>query len=116
MLKNVFERERPSHFLETGQAQQSFWIAGGDSFPSGHTGRYFGIFLPLMVLFPKYRLVLVIVPLYILLARLITTMHYLSDVLISVYLVIVITSLYGYLLKIVPLGTSPKIDSSDTQG
>ena len=100
MLKNVFERARPSHLLESKQAGQTFWIAGGDSFPSGHVGHYFAIFLPLMVLFPKQRLLLLIVPLYISLGRLILNVHYLSDVLTSVYLVIVFTSLFGYLMKI----------------
>lgn len=100
-LKTVFDRDRPEHFLETGSAARTFWVPGGDSFPSGHAGRYFGIFLPLMVLFPKYRLFLLIVPLYISLGRLFLTVHYLSDVLASVYLVIVITSLYGYIFRIV---------------
>jgi membrane-associated phospholipid phosphatase len=106
-LKNVFERERPEHFLESGQPGQTFWMTGGDSFPSGHVGRYFGIFLPLMVLFPKYRLLLLIVPLSISLGRLFLSLHYLSDTLASIYVVIVIASLYSDLLKIGKRGAQP---------
>ena len=103
MLKNVFGRERPSSIIGTKQFVQTFWIAGGDSFPSGHVGRYFGIFLHLAVLFPTYRMAWLIVPVYISLGRIILNLHFLSDVLTSLYLVIVVTSLFGYLFKVKPL-------------
>ena len=99
-LKTLFGRERPLNFLEAKHAGHSFWGVGGTSFPSGHVGRYFGIFLPLMVIFPKSRLILLVIPLYISAGRIILNLHYASDVLASVYIVIVLTFIFAHLLKI----------------
>ena len=99
LLKDLFERERPAHFLETGHPVQTFWITGGDCSPSGHVGRYFGIFLPLLVPVPRYRLPSLIVPLYIVFGRLNLTLHDLSDVLASLSIVIIVTTLYSHLLR-----------------
>lgn len=86
LLKNVFERTRPFDLVETGQFGRTFFIDGGSSFPSGHTAHFWGLFLPLIFLFPKYRIPLLIVPVTIGLGRIIVNDHYPSDVLASVYI------------------------------
>ncbi|HEV8537970.1 MAG TPA: phosphatase PAP2 family protein, partial [Bacteroidota bacterium] len=102
-LKTVFGRARPSTIVDSQQIDPAIWFVGGDSFPSGHVGRYFGIFLPLAVVLPRYRLALLVVPIYISMGRIILNVHFLSDVFASIYIVIVCSSLFAYLLKINPV-------------
>ena len=102
LLKNVFQRSRPSHFLDTQEYGNTFGMMGGESFPSGHVAHFLGLFLPIVVLFPRIWILLLIVPTYISLGRIILNLHYLSDILASVYIVIVCTSIFGYLLNIIP--------------
>lgn len=100
LLKNVFERTRPFDLLETGQFGQTFFIDGGSSFPSGHAAHFWGLFLPLIFLFPKYRVPLLTVPVIIGLARIIVGDHYLSDVLASVYIALFFTFILAKAMKV----------------
>jgi membrane-associated phospholipid phosphatase len=100
MLKNVFERIRPFELLETNQFGQTFFIDGGSSFPSGHAAHFWGLFLPLMFLFPKYKVVLLIVPVIIGLSRIIVNDHYLSDVLTSFYIAFFFTFISARIMNI----------------
>jgi membrane-associated phospholipid phosphatase len=76
--KPVFGRLRPHETLA------DLWFAGGgNSFPSGHAAFYAGLFLPLMVLFPRYSALFAIPPLFVGVARLMEHDHYLSDVAVS---------------------------------
>lgn len=56
------------------------WFAGGNSFPSGHTAFYAGLFLPLIVLWPRLAPLWAIPPLFVAVARVMAHDHYLSDV------------------------------------
>jgi len=56
------------------------WFAAGNSFPSGHTAFYAGLFLPLVVLFPRLSPLWAIPPLFVAAARVMERDHYLSDV------------------------------------
>ncbi|MBO2012194.1 phosphatase PAP2 family protein [Hymenobacter negativus] len=65
-----------------------------DSFPSGHTTIYFGTFLLFAACFPKYRGLLLGVPVLIGIERVINNWHYLSDVLAGVALASLLTSFF----------------------
>jgi membrane-associated phospholipid phosphatase len=82
--KNVFERLRPYQVLDGGPGDATWFVDGGGSFPSGHTGFYFGLFLPLAWRFPRWRWPLLVAPWFIALARIDGNDHWVSDVAASV--------------------------------
>lgn len=96
LLKDLFGRMRPFQLLEKNDWSH-IWFAGGNSFPSGHNAFFWGICLPLAYVFPKWRIPLLIVPLFIALARIDENYHFLSDVLASICLAALITLLAAML-------------------
>jgi membrane-associated phospholipid phosphatase len=95
--KNVFGRLRPFELLQSGDWNHA-WFVGGNAFPSGHTGFYFGLFLPLACLFPRWRWPLVLVPWFIAVARVNANHHFLSDVGASIVMVGLLALLLGRLV------------------
>jgi len=91
-LKGVFGRLRPFQLLEHNDWSH-IWFAGGNSFPSGHVAFFWGLFLPLLYLYPKYRAPLLVVPVFIAFARIDENVHFLSDVLGSIALAAIVTLL-----------------------
>jgi membrane-associated phospholipid phosphatase len=91
-LKGVFGRLRPFQLLEHNDWSH-VWFAGGNSFPSGHVAFFWGLFLPLAYLYPKYRVPLLVVPVFIAFARIDENVHFLSDVLGSIALAALVTLL-----------------------
>jgi len=91
-IKGLFGRLRPYQLIERGDWSH-IWFAGGNSFPSGHVAFYWGLFVPLAYLYPRYRLPLLVVPVFIALARIDENVHFLSDVLGSIALACLITLL-----------------------
>jgi membrane-associated phospholipid phosphatase len=89
-IKGVFGRLRPYQLLEHNDWSHA-WFAGGNSFPSGHVAFFWGLFLPLAYLYPKYRVPLLIVPVFIAIARIDENVHFLSDVLGSIALAALMT-------------------------
>lgn len=79
--KNVFGRLRPQQLFESGD-WSAIWFSAGGSFPSGHASFYFGLFLPLAASAPRtwQRVGLILVPIFVALARLDMSRHFLSDV------------------------------------
>lgn len=79
--KPLFGRLRPFQALEGG-AWRDQWFMGADygSFPSGHAAFYFGLFVPIAVVAPRWGLPLLAVPLLIAVERVISLDHYPSDV------------------------------------
>ena len=100
-LKAVFDRSRPFVFLEDHSIRDFF--SCGDSFPSGHATNYFGFFLPLIVLLPRYKWALLILPTFIALQRVIVNEHYLSDVLAGILIASIMTLLFEGIFKMSPL-------------
>lgn len=96
LLKGWFGRMRPLDALAHGDWSH-VWFVGGNSFPSGHNAFFWGLFLPLMYLFPRYRIVLLIVPVFIALARVDASMHFASDVFASIALAAFVTLLAAML-------------------
>jgi len=90
VIKDVFGRLRPNEVIALGNWDH-VWFAGGNSFPSGHNAFFWGLFLPLAYLFPKYRIPLLILPLFIALARIDENYHFLSDVLAAIALASFVT-------------------------
>ena len=85
LAKPQLGRLRPSEAMaEPGAAD--VWFVGANSFPSGHTAFYAGLFLPLMLLLPHWRWLWALPPLFIAAARLLAHDHYLSDVAASLAL------------------------------
>lgn len=83
-------RLRPSQWLAAG-GDDTFWFTDGVGFPSGHTGHYLSIALPLAVAWPRLGLPLLIVPVFASASRIATDAHFVSDVLGSAALVVALT-------------------------
>jgi membrane-associated phospholipid phosphatase len=90
LIKDLFGRLRPFQLIERNDWSH-IWFAGGNSFPSGHNAFFWGLFLPLAYLFPKYWMPLLIVPVFIAFARIDENYHFLSDVLAAITLAALIT-------------------------
>ena len=102
LLKGVFGRLRPFQLLESGDWSH-MWFASGNSFPSGHVAFFWGLFLPLAYLYPKYCVPLLVLPVFIAFARIDENVHFLSDVLGSIALACIVTLLaaavFGRLIR-----------------
>lgn len=101
ILKNVFDRSRPYVFVKD-QSVSDFFYPGGSSFPSAHTAHFFGLFLPLMVLFPRYKWWLLVIPVFVAVQRVIANDHYISDVLAGILIAALFTILFQWIFKIQP--------------
>jgi membrane-associated phospholipid phosphatase len=98
-LKNVFERLRPFEVIQAGNWDWKFFSGHGNAFPSGHSAHFWGLFFPLAFLFPRYRIPLVIIPLFISVARPGVNDHWCSDVLASIALAALITLIFIWLFR-----------------
>ncbi|OGT80763.1 MAG: hypothetical protein A3H91_07875 [Gammaproteobacteria bacterium RIFCSPLOWO2_02_FULL_61_13] len=105
MGKDLFNRVRPHELLDSGNWDR-IWFASGGSFPSGHAAFYFGLFLPLVYLFPRWRWLLLTAPFFIAAARVNANMHFLSDVTASMTLAALITLATATVLRPEPRGAS----------
>ena len=99
VMKGSVHRLRPEVQFGTGYVGTGLWASGphNDSFPSSHTAIYFSLFWPLALAFPRFRVPLLVLPGLIALGRLVLSMHYLSDVWFSLWLVVALTFLFGLL-------------------
>ncbi|HVF36057.1 MAG TPA: phosphatase PAP2 family protein [Candidatus Saccharimonadia bacterium] len=96
--KNLFGRLRPFQLLESGDWSNA-WFVDGSAFPSGHAGFYFGLFMPLAYLFPRWRWPLMLTPWFIAVARVNANDHFISDVAASIVMVAVLTLIIARLTK-----------------
>lgn len=96
-LKGVFERVRPFDYVAQPQLRD-FFVAGHDSFPSGHTAVYMGLLLPPALLLPRWRWPLLAFAAICALARVAEGDHYLGDVGASALIALLFTLLFGRLL------------------
>ncbi|MCB2377703.1 phosphatase PAP2 family protein [Hymenobacter sp. BT635] len=102
VLKGVLSRLRPAALFSPGYPDLGFNYPHHPhtgSFPSTHTATFFSLFVPLVLAFPRLR-PLLLVPVLIGIGRLVLDMHYLSDVLFSVWLVVLFTFLAGQLVQL----------------
>jgi len=101
-LKNVFERVRPKEFMNS-RTPADFFVDGGSSFPSGHAAFYLGLLLPLAILFPKLRWPLIGFAALASLARVIELDHYLSDILASAFVAVLLAFFLAKAFRIQPV-------------
>jgi membrane-associated phospholipid phosphatase len=81
LAKPVFGRLRPFE-----ASAGDVWFVGANSFPSGHTAFYAGLFFPLIFLLPRAAWLWVLLPLFVAALRVLQHDHYLSDVAASLAL------------------------------
>lgn len=84
VLKNVFLRSRPWELLESGRWDLQFFVDGGSSLPSGHAAHFWGFFFVLAYAWPRWRVPLLIIPVFIAAARVVVGDHFPGDVLASI--------------------------------
>ena len=106
VLKEVFQRLRPYEVLANNVSGSGFFSAHGGAFPSGHTTHFWALFFPLAYLFPKARIPLLIVPLFIAVARIGMNDHWLSDVLASIAICAAVTVLFIWIFRWPPVGAA----------
>ncbi len=101
-LKDVFHRLRPFQVIEAGNWDWNFFGDRGNSFPSGHSGYFWGLFFPLAFLFPRYRVPFLIIPLFISVARVGVNDHWCGDVIGSIAIAAAVTILFTWLFRMKP--------------
>jgi membrane-associated phospholipid phosphatase len=99
-LKNVFERLRPDEVIQQAAWNAQFFTADGNSFPSGHAAHFWSLYFPLAFIFPRYRIPLAIVPAFITIARVGVNDHFVSDVIASIVLAVMISLAFVYAFKL----------------
>ena len=75
------------------------WFVGASAFPSGHAAFYSGLFFPLMLILPRWTFLWLLIPLFIIIARVVQHRHYLSDVTASIALAAVLAIAFRFLLR-----------------
>ena len=111
-LKGVFERLRPFEVIQAGDWDWKFFSGHGNSFPSGHGAHFWGLFFPLAFLFPRYRIPLLIIPLFISVARVGVNDHWCSDVLGSIVVAAAVTFFFIWLFRMKPAQTAREPSSA----
>ena len=101
-LKGVFGRLRPFEVIQANNWDWKFFGDHGNSFPSGHGAHFWGLFFPLAFLFPRYRIPLLIIPVFISVARIGVNDHWCSDVIASIGIAAAITLLFIWLFRMQP--------------
>jgi membrane-associated phospholipid phosphatase len=107
VLKEVFHRLRPFEVIQAGNWDWNFFGSHGNAFPSGHSAHFWGLFFPLAFLFPRYRFLFAIAPVFITVARVGVNDHWCSDVFASAGLAALSTILFASLFRMKPAQTAP---------
>ncbi|HEX8412164.1 MAG TPA: phosphatase PAP2 family protein [Thermoanaerobaculia bacterium] len=90
VLKNVFNRPRPFEALADGVWSDAFFTTGS-AFPSGHAAHFWGFYFALVLLWPRGRWMLLILPVLASAARVVVNDHYVSDVVASAAIAAIVT-------------------------
>jgi membrane-associated phospholipid phosphatase len=100
-IKYSLGRLRPRYLFEQGlygfEPFNTAWAM--NSFPSGHSQAGFAAMTALMVIFPRYDLLWLLIATLVALSRVVTTVHYLSDAVAGSFLAIVVTVLLARLFR-----------------
>jgi membrane-associated phospholipid phosphatase len=96
VIKNFFLRPRPFEWLD---GNNSGFFSEGSSFPSGHTAHFFGLFLPIAFLFPKFSWI-IILPVFVATSRILDNDHYLSDITASIIIAVLFTWVFANVFKV----------------
>lgn len=87
VLKNVFERTRPYEGLP-----DRWFTDGGSSFPSGHAAHFWGLFFGLSIVFPRLRIPLLVLAVFVSISRVMVNDHFVSDVVGSAAIAALVTA------------------------
>lgn len=98
LMKWVFGRLRPYQWLNA-PPEAALWFAGGTSFPSGHAGYYAAVAGGLAIRFPRYAPYLLLVPVFVATQRVLSGMHYLSDVLTGIAMALIAAAIMADWLR-----------------
>jgi membrane-associated phospholipid phosphatase len=88
ILKMLFGRARPELWL-TDHQYGFFWLKNTSpywSFPSGHTTVIMSLAFGLSILFPRHKILFIIASTVVTFSRVVVMKHYVSDVLVAMYL------------------------------
>ncbi len=105
-LKNVFERVRPFEWIKS-RTPADFFVDGGSSFPSGHAAFYFGLCVPLAILYPRWKWPILVFAFLGALARVFDQDHYLSDILASALVAVLLAFGLAKAFRIQLITTTP---------
>jgi membrane-associated phospholipid phosphatase len=99
-IKDATGRLRPHEWIEQGTPYRddTFFRDGGVAFPSGHVALFASILIPLAIIAPRTRPLLVIVA-YVCIARILVNAHWVSDTLGSITLVTLVAWLLSVLVR-----------------
>jgi membrane-associated phospholipid phosphatase len=106
-LKNVFNRLRPFETIEAGNWDWNFFGERGSAFPSGHSAHFWSLFFALAFLFPRYRWPLLVIPLFISVARVGVNDHWCSDVIASAAIAALLTLAFIWVFRMKPAQSPP---------
>jgi membrane-associated phospholipid phosphatase len=95
ILKPPLSRLRPFEAMAADGWQDTWFAEVGNSFPSGHAVHFWSLFFPLAVLFPRWKVPLLVLPVLVSAARVAVNDHYLSDVLASAAVAALVTFVYA---------------------
>ena len=96
IVKNFFLRPRPFEWLSGNNLD---FFSNGNSFPSGHTAHFFGLFLPIVFLYSRYSWI-IILPVFVALSRILANDHYLGDVIAAITIAFLFTWTFAKVFKI----------------
>jgi membrane-associated phospholipid phosphatase len=101
VLKNALGRARPILLFDKNEYGFFGWNLEGNfhSFPSGHATIVTSLVIGLTILFPRYFVYWASFCLLIMLTRIVLTIHYLSDILLSSYLVFLELAFFFYIIR-----------------
>jgi len=102
LLKFLVGRSRPQILFEQGIATFTPFSHGWavNSFPSGHSQAIFSAMIALALVFPRYSLAYIALAILVASSRVLTTVHYFSDVVAGAWLGIFITLALAKLLSL----------------
>jgi len=102
LLKFLIGRSRPQMLFEQGIATYTPFSHGWavNSFPSGHSQAIFSAMVALALVFPRYNRVYIALAILVASSRVLTTVHYFSDVVAGAWLGIVVTLALAKLLAL----------------
>ncbi|HEU4734692.1 MAG TPA: phosphatase PAP2 family protein [Kofleriaceae bacterium] len=105
--KTVTGRLRPSQWVAQGGSTFGY-VGDGQSFPSGHVTVFGGLILPLVMIYPRARPLLVLIP-FVMVARVAVLAHFVSDVFGGLALTAFVAWAFAPLLDLPPALPPPPV-------
>lgn len=99
LAKPWFGRLRPYEALRVDELHHSFFYEDGHSFPSGHVAHFAAVYFAFVVLFPRLRWPLAVLPAFIIAARIGVNQHFVSDTTSSVAIAALLAALFAWLVQ-----------------